>query len=119
MISSNLTVFGGNKEKDKMVFTFHFDVGFISSLNMVYFSLIGQVEPMTIGGNHFGVVEDSLIRKGQIEDIAQNKGSLSGRNTQRYVEGKGKAESIKGVVDFKKARGIFFLGGQNVLTGPE
>lgn len=79
---------------------------------MVYFSLIGQVEPMTIGGNHFGVVEDSLIRNGKIEDIAQNKGRLSGRNSQRYVEGKGKAESIKGAVDFKKARGIFFFWGR-------
>jgi len=27
------------------------------------------------------------------------------------VKGKGKAESIKGVVDFKKARSIFFFGG--------
>ena len=78
MISSDLTVTRGDKEKDKMVFASHFDVGFISSLNMVYFSLIGQVEPMTIGGNHFGVVEDSLIRNGQIEDLAQNKGRLSG-----------------------------------------
>jgi len=77
---------------------------------MVYFSLIGLVEPMTIGGNHFGVVEDGLIRDGQIEDITQNKGSFSGRNAQRYVEGKGKAESIKGVVDFKKAGRTFFFG---------
>ena len=58
MISSDLTVFRGDKEKDKMVFASHFDVGFISSLNMVYFSLIGLVEPMTIRGNRFGVVED-------------------------------------------------------------
>ena len=57
MISSDLTAFRRDKEKDKMVFASHFDVGFISSLNMVYFSLIGQVEPMTIGGNRFGVVE--------------------------------------------------------------
>ena len=32
----------GDKEKDKMVFASHFDIGFISSLNMVYFSLIGM-----------------------------------------------------------------------------
>jgi len=67
---------------------------------------------MAIGGNHFGVVEDSLIRNGQIEDIAQNKGRLSGRNTQRDVKGKSKAESIKRVVDFKKARRIFFFWGR-------
>ena len=91
MISSDLTVFRGDKEKDKMVFASHFDVGFITSLNMVYFSLIGQVEPVTIRSNRFGVVKDSLIRNGQIEDITQNKGRLSGRNTQRDVEGKGKA----------------------------
>jgi len=78
MISSDLAVTRGDKEKDKIVLTSYLDVGFISSLNMVYFSLIGQVEPMTIGGNHFGVVEDSLIRNGQIEDLAQNKGRLSG-----------------------------------------
>jgi hypothetical protein len=46
---------------------------------------MGQVEPMAIRGSHFGVVEDSLVRNGQIEDIAQNKGRLSGRNTQRDV----------------------------------
>jgi len=56
MISSDLAVFRGDKEKDKMVFASHFDVGFIASLNMVYFSLISQVKPMTIGGNYFGVI---------------------------------------------------------------
>jgi len=56
MISSDLAVFRGDKEKDKMVFASHFDVGLISSLNMVYFSLIGLVEPMTIGGNYFGII---------------------------------------------------------------
>jgi len=78
MISSDLTVTRGDKEKDKMVFASHFDVGFISSLDIIYFPLIGQVKPMTIGGYYFGVVEDSLIRNGQIEDITQNKGRLSG-----------------------------------------
>jgi hypothetical protein len=78
MISSDLTAFRGDKEKDIIVFTSHFNVGFITSLDVIYLSLIGQVKPMAIGGNHFGVVEDSLIRNGQIEDITQNKGRLSG-----------------------------------------
>jgi len=69
-----------------MVFASHFDVGFITSLNMVYFSLIGQVEPVTIRGNRFGVVEDSLIRNGQIEDITQNKGRLSGLRYPKRCE---------------------------------
>jgi hypothetical protein len=56
MISSNLTAFRGDKEKDKIVFASHFDVGFISSLNMVHFSLIGQVKPMAIGGYYFGII---------------------------------------------------------------
>jgi len=56
VISCDLTAFRGDKEKDKMVFASHFDIGLISSLNIVYFPLIGQVKPMAIGGNHFGVV---------------------------------------------------------------
>jgi len=82
VIRGDLTAFRGDKEKDKIVFASHFDVGFISSLNMVYFSIIGQVKLMTIGGNHFGVVEDSLIRNGQIEDITQGKGSFPCRDTK-------------------------------------
>jgi len=56
VIRCDLTAFRGDKEEDKIVFASHFDVGFISSLNIVYFSLIGQIKPMAIGGNYFGVV---------------------------------------------------------------
>jgi len=78
MISSDLTVTRGDKEKDKMVFASHFDIGFISSLNIIYFSLIGLVEPMTIGGNYFGIIQDTLVGEGKRKDITQNKGRLSG-----------------------------------------
>jgi len=61
MISSDLTVTRGDKEKDKIVFASHFDVGFISSLNMV--------KPMTIGGNYFGIIQDTLVGEGKRKDI--------------------------------------------------
>jgi len=57
MISGDLSPFRGDKKEGIIVFAFYLNIGFITSLNIVYLSLVGQVKPMTIGSSHFGVVE--------------------------------------------------------------
>lgn len=110
MVGGDFAAFRGDEEEGVMLFTFDFDVGFITGLSIADIAFIFQVKVMTVVGSGLGIIKDSLIGSRDREYISEDEGSFSCRYTHGDVEGEGKAKGVKGVTDFKD--GGMFLGGR-------
>jgi len=78
MVGSDLKAFGGDEEKDVVMFADDFDVSFIAGTDGIDGSFTLKVKAMAIEGGCGGVVEDRLIGDGDIEHGAEHQGGLSG-----------------------------------------
>lgn len=61
MVGCNLPSFGRDKKEGEGIFTFDFDIGFVTCLDIVYFSLVSKIELVTMVCSCLRVVEDGLV----------------------------------------------------------
>jgi len=98
MVGGDLEAFGGDEEKDIVMFADDFDVRFIAGADEIDGSFLLKVKAMAIEGGG-GVVEDRLVGKRDIEHGAEHQGGFPGAQGKGDVEGEDQAEDIRAFVD--------------------
>lgn len=78
MVGCNLPSFGRDKEEGEGILSFDFDIGFVTCLDIVYFSLVSKIELVTMVCSCLRVVEDGLVGSVEGEYIMQDESSFSG-----------------------------------------
>ena len=74
---------------------------------------------MAVVGSGFGIVEDGLVRDGNIKDLLQDISSFAGGDSEGHVEGQNKAEDILGVVNSSDVDEWFDWGWMDKFCGLE
>lgn len=63
VIGGNFQFFGRNKEESEVVFTVDFDIGFVTSLDVVSSAFECGVKLVAMIGSHFTIIKYGLIRE--------------------------------------------------------
>ena len=109
MIGGDFAAFGGDKEEGIVLFTFDFNIGFVSGLSIVNIALMFQVKGMAVVSSSLSIIKDGLIGARDFEYIFEDESSFSCGYTERDMESKDKAEGIEGITNIEDRRS--FLGG--------
>lgn len=100
VIGGDFEAFAGDEEKYVLIFAEHLDVSLIASRDIIDWPFMSAVKAMTVPGGTGSVIEHSLMRDLDTEDISEDSRSLSGWNRKRDIESQDQAEDILTVMDF-------------------
>ena len=102
VIGGDFKAFAGDEEKHVLIFAQHLDVGFIASRDIIDLSFMSEVKAVTVPGSTGSVIEHSLMRDLDTEDISEDSRSFSGRDGKRDIEGEDQSEDILAVMNFRQ-----------------
>lgn len=87
MVGGDVASARRNEEEDVSVFAGDFDVGFVAGLSGVDRAFEPHIEAVAVRSGRKGIVEDGLIRDGDLEDVSENISRFASRDAQGDVKG--------------------------------
>lgn len=102
VIGSYFQVFGRDEEEYVTELTQNFNVRLIASRNVIDQAFVFEVEAVAVPRGTGSIIEDSLMRNLDAEDLAQYLGGFSGRNGKRNIEGQNQTKDILAVMDSRQ-----------------
>jgi len=94
VVGVDSTRYGADGEPCVIPFASDADVGFVGGKQRIDQTFVMGVELVTEHGGVLGVIEDGLVRDGDLKDISEDVGRLPGTGSVRDVESQSKAESV-------------------------
>src|SRR5580765_8562148 len=98
------------------MFASHTDISFIAGGRIPERGFMTEVEVVAVVGGGLGVVEDRLIAKGHVKDLAQDLSCFTGRERKRDMEGQDQAEQIGRAMNAGQVQERPFEGGGAELS---
>lgn len=99
MIGREDQVFGRYEQPNEGPFADDFDIGFITGGGVIHGAFELQIEAVAVIGGGLGVIEDGLVRDGDIKDALHDIGGFAGRDGEGDVEGEDEAKDVLRVMD--------------------
>ena len=94
MVSVDGTRYGADGEPGVVPFATDADVGFVGGKQRIDQAFVMGVELVAEHGSMLGVVKNGLVRDGDLKNVSEDMGRLSGAGSVGDVESQDKAESV-------------------------